>query len=89
MKKETIELERDKNWKLGWGKAYDYAWGEMEILNKIVEWSQGKKVTIYRHLTRVEHVFPDGTIYKPKIPGVVAGNEEDCDRVKYLDIYYQ
>ncbi len=89
MKKVTIELERDKNWQLGWGKMYDYHWTEDNVLNKIVKWSKGKKVRIYRHLVRLEHEFPDGTVYKSPIPGIVAGNGEICDRVRYLDIYYQ
>lgn len=89
MRKKTIELERDKNWKLGWGKMFDYNWTEDKVLARIAKWTKGKNVRIYRHFTRVEHIFPDGTVYKPLIPGIVGGNEEICDRVRFLDIYYQ
>lgn len=89
MKKETIELERDKNWKLGYGKLFDYEWTPNKILDKVVEFTKRKKIRVYSHIVRLEHEFPDGSVYQSQIPGMIGGNGELCDRVRYLDIYYQ
>ena len=96
MNKETIELERDTNHIKGYGMVYDKTWGEIDVLNKIVEWSRGKDVKVYRHYTRiVEENVRENDLYIPfqndpegaRLCGQTPIPR--CDRVKYLDIYYQ
>lgn len=97
MNKDTIELERDTNHIKGYGLSNEKTWNEIDILNKIVEWSQEKQgVKVYRHNLRItEENVRDNDLYIP------FQNDPDgarqcgqtpiprCDRVKYLDIYWQ
>ncbi len=91
MNKDTIELERKKHRK-GYGVINDCSYTENDILNVLVDWSRNKNIRIYRHLLRIEEEdMPDmdngqfGPIGGPYTEVVYPR----CDRVKYLDIYYQ
>ena len=92
MNKETIELERLTEHRKNYGLIWDETWTENDILNKIVEWSQGKNVVIYRHMLRIEQEDMGGNTTSKFGPLGGPYREEtfpSCHRVKYLDIYYQ
>lgn len=92
MKKEIIELERLVNHRKGYGLMRDLTWNENDVLNKIVEWSQGKNVLIYKHLVRIEEEDAEGITIGSFGPIGGPYKEEaypTCHRVKYLDIFYQ
>ena len=107
MKKETIELTRTKNFPQGYGRM-DYYYPHKdspEVLNKIVDWSQDKNVSVYSHrVYSVEENVGD-SVYAHFIDGKKVTEEEYilqnrskdrkayfvryCELVDYLEIYYQ
>ncbi len=92
MKKETIELERNPDHIPGWVSWGGNVWDDTAILNKIVEWSAGKNVSIYKHIKRIVEELQEG-MKKHKTGPVLGPFTEkefrDCHQVTYLDIYYQ
>lgn len=97
MKKDTIELERDSNHIKGYGiLPYMDKWNnESNILDAIVEWSRKRKtVKIYKHIVRVseENISKDRFYVSNHIKTIhneIITQIPYCDRVVYLDIYYQ
>lgn len=104
MKKETLELKREKKHIKGYGKLIPDPYTNKDsnaILDKLVEWSQGKNITIYSHnsYTQEENVGEDGIYayfrYGQKITKEEFEADDEaysvpyCDLVYYLDIYYQ
>lgn len=95
MNKYTIELDRRTDFPLGYGVISE-SYTENTILNKIIEWSKPKTVIpesekqVYKHLTRVEfeNVSQD-KFYKPFNGERGYTPINLCDRVVYLDIYWQ
>lgn len=97
MKKHTIELARRLKHIKGYGvwenpiNGQRFPTHEIEVLNRIVEWSNGKSVTIYKHLVRSEEENISTTEFHTVKCGVPADGMQIplCDLVYYLDIYYQ
>lgn len=96
MKKHTIELIRRLKHIKGYGifptVSFDSrpADSEIEVLNRIVEWSSGKNVSIYKHVVRWENENISTTdFYTVDLPQVPISKIPYCDYVCYLDIYYQ
>lgn len=95
MKKTTLELRRDENHVYNYGLTYiPEQEKESSVLNKLVEWSAGKSITIYKHLLRVEQEQSSDSpsqsrFYETHIPQVGYIKIPYCHRITYLDIYYQ
>lgn len=96
MNKTTLELERDRNHIKGYGLFYEKTWTQHDILNKITKWSEGKNITIYNHILRIEEEnIRENDLYIPFQNDPEGARQcgqtpiPRCDRVKYLDIYYQ
>jgi hypothetical protein len=94
MKKTTIELDRMKRHWSGWGIMNDKWGGDGDknplVLNALIKWSKRyPRRKIYRHVMWGTEENKDKeptmveTSYKPQCP------VHYCDRVIYLDIYYQ
>lgn len=84
MKKETIEICREKSLK-GYTTLQE-SFTQSDILNKIVEWSKDKNILIYEHLLRVGEENISKTEFCSVCEDTVIPY---CERVVYLDIYYQ
>lgn len=92
MTKTTIELDRMKRHWSGWGVMFD-KWTEQDsplVLDALVKWSTENPGTkVYRHTLWVteENVDKDETLVKTLHNS--AQPIHYCDRVAYLDIYWQ
>ncbi len=104
MNKTTIELERNTNHIKGYGMVKDKTWTESEMLDKIIEWSNKDdgpnlyggvrpKKQVYKHILRIEEEnIRENDLYIPFQNDAIRHNQipiPRCDRVKYLDIYWQ
>lgn len=85
MKKKTIELFRDSGFFSGYFWAKDPV-SEEDILNKLVEFSDGKNIHIYKHLKKIRE--ENAKTNQPKSDKNPYGCDI-VDKVIYLDIYYQ
>ena len=91
MNKDTIEIDMRKEFPVGYG-VIRATWDESTVLHSIIKWSKSQipERKVYKHLTRVEFENIDMlNTYKP-----FNGEREYeaihlCDRVVYLDIYWQ
>jgi len=105
MKKVTIELARTQNHIQGYGRIVQPYKDSPEILNKIVEWSQDKNISVYSHRVysvegeasdRVYAYFADGEKVSEEKYNLLKDDKRGrayfvcyCELVDYLDIYYQ
>lgn len=92
MDKTTVELDRIKDHWAQWGVLSD-KWGggsdSSLVLDLLIEWSKkNPEAKIYRHLLRC---VEENVSAQPTLKTSSNGTCEVylCDRVVYLDIYYQ
>lgn len=91
MDKTTIELERTKNHWSNYGVILD-KWTNNDsslVLDAVLEWSKtNPEANIYRHKIRVveENLAETPVVVKTEQSKIGV---RYCDRVVYLDIYYQ
>lgn len=91
MKKDTIEIFRDKNHRKGYGYMTPPV-NETDVLNAIVDWSSDKNVIIYKHIRRDSEENREGVNkgeYGPLGGPYQLTEFPACDYVVYVDIYYQ
>ena len=85
MEKQTLEIYRKRS-------ISRYAdllpvISEADVLNTIVDFSKGKNIFVYKHIFRIEEENISTTEFY-SVPTLV-GKAPYCDKVYYLDIYYQ
>lgn len=87
MNKDTIELERLTDFTFGYGRFMPKETTE-SLLDTLIEWSrkeENKDRKIYRHLVRET----DENIGETMTKQGQTFSTASCDRVVYLDIYWQ
>jgi len=91
MKKESIKLDK---YKLTKGYCHDDYDKDYNVLDKIVEFSQGKNISIYEHKIRKEWKLnkrykPLDNSEKAKLYPALTTKIPRGDETVWLDIYYQ
>ena len=94
MNKAIIELGRVSNFPSGCGRFTYPTAEDSEVLDRLIEWSKANPaVKIYKHKVRcVEENVGEPLSYKDDPKSWSSGQTPrtaTCDKVDYLDIYYQ
>lgn len=91
MLKDTIDLVKFEKHIHGYGHMSIPNTDSYEVLDKLVEWSKGKNVKIYKHFvrTREENIDYDGPKYEFWSNNCPPASIPYCDLIVYLEIYYQ
>ncbi len=85
MKKETFEIYKYTELPSGYAHLGDNSPTDEDIMNKVIEFSKGKDIKIYKHFVRRKWV--KNVNYTPHSVDdvkLLMGDE-----IWYLDIYYQ
>ena len=85
MKKETLEIYKYTELPKGYDHCGDNSPTDEDVMNKVIEFAQGKDIKIYKHFIRKQWVANlNYTPYAVNNIEILRGDE-----IWYLDIYYQ